>query len=253
MQENRQRSAPQVTALHELIMRLAARQMECSLNPNEVCRIEGAVLGALPALCRAPWRRTACDLPSLLRWCVQHCTIPPAVVRPALYNPSCGGASSIVQKAALSETRVLKSEENDCPATLWSWNARRCVQRGGRYRRPAGRDQRSQGPRYWSPFAPWVQGEGRSWSGLWAGCGPGGPTWLLGRWVLWPVIRPRPAPGLAPLGVRLINSLMLAFLVVRGGAAVMGGGAGVTGVMGGGAGAGASPNYTDLRPPNRAP
>jgi hypothetical protein len=41
-------------------------------------------------------------------------------------------------------------------------------------------DQRSQGARYWPPFAPWVQCPVRSWVGLGAGCGPGGPTWPLG-------------------------------------------------------------------------
>jgi hypothetical protein len=45
------------------------------------------------------------------------------------------------------------------------------------------RDQRSQRRRYWPPFAPWVHSEELRW----AGCGPGDPTWPLGRFVRWPL------------------------------------------------------------------
>jgi hypothetical protein len=45
------------------------------------------------------------------------------------------------------------------------------------------RDQRGQMRRYWPLFAPWAHSEELGW----AGCGPGGPTWPLGRWVWWPV------------------------------------------------------------------
>ena len=53
-------------------------------------------------------------------------------------------------------------------------------------------ERRSQGPRYWPPFAPWVQGGARAgW--VWSG----GPNLAPGP--LGSVAGPRPVPGLAPL------------------------------------------------------
>jgi hypothetical protein len=75
------------------------------------------------------------------------------------------------------------------------------IPRGSRRGSPGRPAARSEGPEAAILAAVRPLGPVRSWAGRWAGCGPGGPTWPLGRWVRWPVTPTGTgAPsGLAPL------------------------------------------------------